>query len=334
MSLQSQPTTSTTIQATEWTSLPSRYRRPGGQSEHSLHQKRGHPLDSFLEGPLYIPSLRRLFVVDIPYGRIFSIDVETREWRLVLAYDGEPNGLAYHHPTNRILIADFKQGILAFDPTAHPDPNDVPTPLVARFHGERLKGPNDLVVTSTGTVYFTDQGMTGLHDPTGRVFRFNLPPNNSNHLASQPHIKLECVLGNGPSPNGLVMSRDESAVFVAMTRDNAVWYVPFHPDGSVQRVGRFASYYGIGGPDGMAMDVVGNIFVVHSTLGVVFVHRPDGEIGWRIRWDAGAGKKMTNLTFGGPEGKTLFLVESETGTVLVVEWFWKGVLGGDDNAER
>ncbi|RAL10711.1 SMP-30/gluconolactonase/LRE family protein [Aspergillus homomorphus CBS 101889] len=252
MSLQSQFTTPTTIQATEWTTLPTRYRRPGGLLEHSLHQKRGQPLDSFLEGPLYIPSLSRLFVVDIPYSRIFSIDPTIKEWKI---------------------------------------------------------GPNDLVVTYTGTVYFTDQGMTGLHDPTGRVLCFDLPsnngdPNNANG-ASQHHIKPECVLSKGPSPNGLVMSEDESAVFVAMTHDNAVWYVPFYPNGSVQRVGRFASYYGIRGPDGMAMDITGNIFVVHSSLGVVFVHRPDGEVGWRICWDAGAGKKMTNLAYGGPDGTNL-----------------------------
>jgi hypothetical protein len=58
--------------------------------------------------------------------------------------------------------------------------------------------------------------------------------------------RLELVFTNGPSPNGLLVSHDKTALFVAMTRDNAVWYVPLMPDGSLQRVGRFSSYYGIG----------------------------------------------------------------------------------------
>jgi hypothetical protein len=59
-------------------------------------------------------------------------------------------------------------------------------------------------------VYFTDQGQTGLHDPTGRVYR----------LCTDG--RLDCLLVNGPSPNGLVLTHDESALFVAMTGDNAL----------------------------------------------------------------------------------------------------------------
>ncbi|MGN5354138.1 hypothetical protein ACQ4P5_19195 [Ralstonia sp. L16] len=58
-------------------------------------------------------------------------------------------------------------------------------------------------------MYFTDQGQTGLHDPTGRVYR----------LCTDG--RLDCLLANGPSPNGLVLTPDESALFVAMTGDNA-----------------------------------------------------------------------------------------------------------------
>ena len=244
------------IQAQSWTSLPAQFRCPG-VSEHSLNQKRGKPLDSFLEGPIYVAELELLFVTDIPYGRIFS----SNEWTLVLEYDGEPNGLVWNHITKTILIADYKQGILQLNPISKELQN-----LAARYHGERLKGPNDLVISRDGVIYFTDQGMTGLQDPTGRVFR----------LYSDG--RLELLVSNGPSPNGLVLNRDETALFVAMTRDNAVWYVPFLPDGSVQRIGRFSSYYGIGGPDGIAQDTEGNILVAHSTLGTVFVHRANGEL--------------------------------------------------------
>ncbi|KAB8271632.1 gluconolactonase [Aspergillus minisclerotigenes] len=267
----------TIVQAVEWTSLPQNFRRRG-LSEHSINQKRWKPLDSFLEGPIYVSTLDFLFVTDIPYGRIFSID-SNANWTLVTEYDGEPNGL---------------QGILELDPTSR----EIQT-IASRYQGERLKGPNDLVITADGVIYFTDQGMTGLQDPTGRVFRL------------YPDGRLQLIVSNGPSPNGLVLSRDEKALFVAMTRDNAVWYVPLLSDGSVQRIGRFSSYYGIGGPDGMAQDAEGNVLVAHSTLGTVVL---------------GGGVHTTNLTWGGPSMNVLYIVESETATILKVDWHCQGWL--------
>ncbi|OJJ61027.1 hypothetical protein ASPSYDRAFT_56435 [Aspergillus sydowii CBS 593.65] len=272
------------------------YRSPRTFTEPKAREK----LDSFLEGPIWVRDLDCLFVTDIPYGRIFSIDA-SKNWSLVIEYDGEPNGLAWNSTTQRIMIADFKQGILELDPHT----KDLRT-LDARYHGERFKGPNDLVVRSDGSIFFTDQGMTGLHDPTGRVFRL------------APDGRLEMILSNGPSPNGLVLSRDESALFVAMTRDNAVWHIPFMPDGSVQRVGRFSSYYGTGGPDGMAEDEQGSIFVVHSSLGRAFVHRSNGEIMATIQSPEGVG--TTNLTWGRPDLQVLYIVESGTGSILRFDW--------------
>lgn len=248
-----------------------------------------------------------IFVTDIPYGRIFSIDIATARWSLVVEYDGEPNGMAWNPVTRKIVIADFKKGILSLDPKTK-----VMETVVSRFHGEHFKGPNDLVVDSDGSVIFTDQGMTGLHDPTGRVFRLHLDN------------RIELILGNGPSPNGLVLSRDRSSLFVAMTRDNAVWHIPFYTDGSVQRIGRFSSYFGVGGPDGMALDEEGNVFVAHSTLGTVFVHRPNGELLGKIKSPLGSG--TTNLTWAGKNLNILYIIESETGSVLKVDWHCAGCL--------
>ncbi|RAK96502.1 uncharacterized protein BO80DRAFT_449232 [Aspergillus ibericus CBS 121593] len=104
-------TNPTTIQAETWTTLPRQFRNLQTNSEHSQNQKRGKPLDSFLEGPLYVPDLALLFVPDIPYGRIFSVD-SNATWFLVIEYDGEPNGLVWNHITHRVVIADFKQGIM------------------------------------------------------------------------------------------------------------------------------------------------------------------------------------------------------------------------------
>ncbi|PIG89764.1 hypothetical protein AARAC_005019 [Aspergillus arachidicola] len=213
----------------------------------------------------------------------------------------------WNHITKKIIIADFKQGILELDPISR----ELQT-IVSRYQGERLEGPNDLVISTDGVIYFTDQEMTGLRDPTARVFRL------------YPDGCLQLIISNGPSPNGLVLSRDEKALFVAMTRDNAVWYVPLLSDGSVQRIGRFSGYYGIGGPDGMAQDAEGNVLVAHSTLGTVFVHATNGELVMKIKSPRGV--HTTNLTWGGPLMNVLYIVESETATILKVDWHCDGWL--------
>ncbi|KAF4543275.1 uncharacterized protein LTHEOB_7009 [Lasiodiplodia theobromae] len=291
-----------------FTTLPASFRTLG-TSEHSTNQKRGRPLDSFLEGPVVADDNKTLYLADIPYGRIFAVDLATRAWSLVVQYDGEPNGLAWHRQRNQLIVADFKLGILGIDL----ETREV-TPIMQRFNGERLKGPNDVVVSADGDIYFTDQGMSGLQDPIGRVYRLQ-------HDGG----RVDVLLRNCPSPNGLVLDGAGTSLFVAMTRDNAVWHVPLYPDGSVQRTGRFASYYGIGGPDGMATDEEGNIFVAHSTLGAVFVHDKHGNPVVRIDTTA-VGNSATNMTWGGMHHMTLFIVESESGTILCVEWHCKGLM--------
>ena len=59
----------------------------------------------------------------------------------------------------------------------------------------------------------------------------------------------------------------EAVLFVAMTRDNAVWRLPFMKDGNVSKVGRFCSMFGASGPDGMTVDKAGRLFVAHASLG-------------------------------------------------------------------
>ncbi|OQM76064.1 SMP-30/gluconolactonase/LRE family protein [Manganibacter manganicus] len=262
----------------------------------------GSPPHSLIEGPCF-DEAGNLHLVDIPYGRIFKVSPKG-EWTVLVEYDGEPNGLR-RLPDGKMLVADYKQGILRLNPET-----GTLAPVVSRYRSERLKGPNDLIVARNGDVYFTDQGQTGLHDPTGRVFRLRADG------------QLDCVLANGAGPNGLALSADEKILYVAMTRDNAVWRVPLLPDGTTMKVGRFSSYFGIVGPDGILIDRAGNILVAHASLGCVFVHDRYGELIARIV--SCRGRTVTNLAFGGADRKTLFITESETGSVLVADWYVPG----------
>lgn len=275
--------------------MPAALRRPI-VTEWSRANKRGDPVDCFLEGPCF-DAQGRLHVTDIPHGRIFRLDAPD-QWTLVAEYDGEPNGLALHPDGRRMFIADYKQGILSLDLAT-----GAVTPVLARRNSERFKGPNDLVFARNGDLYFTDQGQTGLQDPTGRVYRWRTDG------------RLDLLISNGPSPNGLALSADEEVLFVAMTRDNSVWRVPLLPDGSTAKVGRFASFSGTSGPDGMAVDAEGRLMVCHASLRCVFVLSHQGEVETRLR--ACRGTTVTNIALRG--GKA-FITESSTGAVMTADW--------------
>ena len=274
--------------------LPAALRRPV-VTEWSRANKRGEAVASFLEGPCF-DTQGRLYVTDIPHGRIFRLDGPD-DWLLIAEYDGEPNGLALHPDGQRMFIADYKQGILALDLASGRI-----TPALPRRNSERFKGPNDLVFARNGDLYFTDQGQSGLHDPTGRVYRWRADGG------------LDLLIHNGPSPNGLVLSADEEVLFVAMTRDNSIWRVPLLPDGSTAKVGRFASFHGVSGPDGLAMDGEGRLMVSHASLGCVIVLSPQGEVVARLR--SCRGSTVTNLALR--DGRA-FITESSTGALLVAD---------------
>jgi len=175
-------------------------------------------------------------------------------------------------------------------------------PYLDRRNSERFKGVNDLVFDRAGNLYFTDQGQTGLHDPTGRVYRL------------RRNGQLDLLLSNVPSPNGVALSPDERVLYLAVTRGNQVWRVPLLEDGSVSKVGAFFTSYGPSGPDGLAVDEAGRVIVANPGLGVAWVlnHKAEPEFVLKSCADA----SLTNVAFGGAERKTLYCTESVSGSIL------------------
>ena len=109
----------------------------------------------------------------------------------------------------------------------------------------------------------------------------------------------------------------ENTVYVNVTRGNCIWRVPMLPDGTPYKVGVFIQLSGgLGGPDGLAIDSAGNLAVAHIGLGTVWLFSALGEPLARIK--SCAGLATTNLAYGGPDGKTLYITESESGSVLSV----------------
>src|SRR3954452_9073003 len=284
------------IHAEIFSAMPEEFRRKV-RTEWADANRPGAATDCFIEGPSFDAS-GNLYIVDIPFGRIFTIAPD-KKWSLVVEYDGWPNGLKISRD-GRILVADYRHGIMELDARA-----GGMRPVLTSRNSESFKGCNDLHLAGNGDIYFTDQGQTGLHDPTGRVYRLTAGG------------KLDCLIDTGISPNGLVLDPAEAVLFVAMTRDNAVWRMPFMKDGSVSKVGRFCSTFGSSGPDGLAMDGKGHLFVAHASLGHVFVFAPNGELIARIK--SCAGQSCTNVAIGGANRDRLYITESVTGTVLVAD---------------
>ena len=276
--------------------LPDSLRIKGRKSGWAFG-KGSDDLHSFLEGPCF-DRAGNLYVTDIPYGRILRVAPDAT-WSVVTEYDGWPNGLAIHRD-GRIFIADHRRGILALDVAS-----GRVEPVLENVRREGFKGTNDLTFAANGDLYFTDQGQTGLQDPSGRVYRLRADGN------------VDCLIDKVPSPNGLVLSKDEKSLLLAVTRANQVWRLPLHQDGTTSKVGAFITLSGGSGPDGMALGDDGSIAVAHVGLGAVWIFDRLGEP--RYRLVSCEDLSVTNVAFGGRTGKTLFITESDSGTILCAD---------------
>ena len=294
------------IEATVWTTIPEVYRIKGTSPEWAVANKPGYEIDSFLEGPSFDRN-GNLWVTDIPYGRIFRIS-PAGEWTLITQYDGWPNGLKIHRDGS-VWIADYKRGILRLDTK-----KTVVEPVISHYHSEHFRGCNDLVFDSKGILYFTDQGQSGMHMPNGRVYRYD------------PSSKcLDLLIDTGESPNGLVLNEHENVLYVAMTRGNTVWRLPLLSDGTVSKVGVFVHLSGgLSGPDGMALDKNGGLWVAHAGNGCVWGFSQLGIPLWRVV--SSMGLTTTNLAFGGEKGTRLFITESDTGNIMTADMITPGRL--------
>ncbi len=278
------------IETELFATLPEKFRN----SAQSSTSRRGRR--TFLEGPSFDRE-GNLHCVDIPMGRVYRISPRG-EWDIEVEYDGEPNGLKIDKE-GRIFIADHRNGILLLDAKA-----GKVVPFLEGPSKQRFKGVNDLIFAKNGDLYFTDQGQTGLHDPTGCVYRYTTSG------------RLECLINNVPSPNGLVFNVRETALFVAVTRANAVWRIPLDESGVTSKVGLFVQLFSAG-PDGLALDEDGNVVVTHPGLGLVWVFSKRGEPLYQLK--SCGGEMTTNVAYGGEDRKTLYITDSARGGILAAQ---------------
>lgn len=189
------------------------------------------------------------------------------------------------------------------------EPDGTVTTLVDRYQGKRLNSPNDVVVKSDGTIWFTDPPYGILSDYEGYksnqeqdgcfVYRFD-PADGS----------LAVVADDFAKPNGLAFSPDESILYVSDTGQSHDPDWPAHirqfgVNGSKLTNPRVFADVDSGLPDGFRLDTQGNIWT-SAGLGVN-VYNPSGALLGRIK----TGAKTSNVVFGGPRRNRLFITCSQ-----------------------
>jgi gluconolactonase len=277
-----------------FTSLPAKFRKKR-RTAWSDPNRQGAAVDSFLEGPSF-DRKGNLWCVDIPFGRVFKV-APGGEWTLVAEYDGWPNGLKIHKDGG-VYLCDYRKGLLRLDPKS----GRIETVLGTAF-SESFKGLNDLHFAGNGDLYFTDQGQSGIADPTGRVWRLRASG------------ELQKLVSNAPSPNGVTLNTRNSQVYVAITRSQQVWRLPLMAGGTPSKTGVAIQLSGgHAGPDGIETDAEDGLVVCHLGVGV-----------WRFDANmlpthlAHAGKHhrlLTNIAF---HGKTLYITDSHNGEIVTAE---------------
>ena len=282
------------IEVQRWTSLPGKFRNKQ-RTAWSDPNRQLAPVDSFLEGPSFDRD-GNLWCVDIPFGRVFRIDAKG-EWQLAVQYDGWPNGLKFHQ-NGRAFITDYKRGLLTLDTR-----RGKIEPLLETAFSESFKGLNDLHFADNGDLYFTDQGQSGIADPTGRVYRLSA------------NGDLQRLVTNAPSPNGITMNTRNTQVYIAVTRAQQIWRLPLMQGGMPSKTGVAIQLSGgHAGPDGIEMDAEDGLLVCHLGVGI-----------WRFDANclpthlAHAGSEhrlMTNIAF---KDRTLYITDSMNGEILTAE---------------
>ena len=211
----------------------------------------------------------------------------------------------FQEPTNRAngLTRDLQGRLLACEHDSRrvtrQEHDGSITVIANSFQGRRLNRPNDVVVKSDGCIYFTDPWTSPL-PPEQWDLTFSGVYRVTPDLGT-----LTLLSDNFLVPNGLAFSPDESVLYINDSRRGHIRAFEVQPNGTLakQTDRVFADLRGDepGVPDGMKVDVEGNVYC--GGAGGLWIMDPHGKKLGRIAHGASA---TTNLAFGGDDWKTLY----------------------------
>jgi len=257
-----------------------------------------HTGNRWCEGPAWFPAMRSLVWSDIPNERMMRLD----EASGAVSVFREPSGYANGNTVDRGgRLISCEHGGRRVVRTEH---DGSLTVLAERYQGRRLNSPNDVVVKSDGSVWFTDpnygisshyEGIKAEQEQPG-CFVYRLDPHSG---------ALTVVADDFVSPNGLAFSPDERHLYIADTGLDRGTMRRFEVDDAGRlRGGEVFINCDTGFYDGFRFDEDGRLWT--SAGRAIHCHLPDGTQIGRIAMP----ERVANLVFGGPKRNRLFICAS------------------------
>ncbi len=246
---------------------------------------------NFIEGPVWKEGVGLLFS-DIPDSTIYVWTAESGT-EVYLIPTGKSNGLALDDEGNLIMCQHFDRQLGKYLEGIGI------SPLATHYQGKRLNSPNDLVIKSDGSIFFTDPPF-GLNDEGGTP---ELSYSGIYRLSSEGDLQLLDSTLN--YPNGIAFSLDESKLYVTESdvADVYVWDVV--ADNTIANKTLFYDIPGQWG-DGMKIDEEGYLYVT-GPIGV-WIFAPDGSLIQNVN----VGTSASNCNWGPEEEPTLYVTSNST----------------------
>jgi gluconolactonase len=271
------------------------------------------------EGPVWFGDGRYLIWSDIPNNRIMKWEEETGAVSIFRRPSNFANGntrdrqgrlVTCEHGGRRVTRTEYDGTISV---------------VADRFEGKPLNSPNDVVVKSDGSIWFTDPpfGLLGYYE--GYLAKQELPMNV--YRVDGQSGEMTVVEGEVARPNGLCFSPDESMLYLveAGTAPRNVYAYDVVGGRKLSNKRRFIDV-GPGTPDGMRCDVDGNLWMGwgmgDASLDGVNIYNPDGKLIGRINLP----ERCANLCFGGTYRNRLFMAAAKSVYALYVNT--QGARGG------
>jgi gluconolactonase len=255
---------------------------------------------TFTEGPIWNAEGQYLLFSDMP-GNVRRRWSEEDGVEEVMKPSNKCNGMTYDTHGN-LLVCEHVTSSLVRE---HPD--GTRETIASHYRGKELNSPNDVIVKSDGSIYFSDPSygrMPGFGEEREKQLDFQgvyrIAPDGG-----EPQLLVD----DFEQPNGLCFSPDESLLYINDTPRAHIRVFDVQEDGTIANGRMF--FEGIGSgvieegiPDGMKCDERGNIWVTGP--GGIWVISPDGEHLGVIEVPENTG----NLTWGGRDWKQLYIPSS------------------------
>jgi gluconolactonase len=240
----------------------------------------------FVEGPVWSDSIGLLFS-DLSGNTVY----QWRSGSTASAYlkpSSNSNGLTFDAQGRLILAQTGLRRV------ARRALNGTQTSLASLFNGKKLNSPNDLVVKSDGSIFFTDPPF---NIPTGEKAELSF----SGVFRINPAGNLQLLDSSLALPNGICFSPDETKLYVDNSSERVIYVWDVIHDSTLANKRRFASISPSGYADGMKVDASGNLFCA-GPLGI-WVFAPNGQVLDTILVPG----QTSNCNWGDADRKTLYI---------------------------